>query len=123
MDELTNMFVRVYLVIVLFDVRIVSDARRLLLDFLIGQRNRKNAKKIHSEQSFKDKIHMGYILPMLAKNKESFKKYHVLYLAVIYSLIPQYIALWLFNYLVPSLSLCLVGLLFLIRIADRKSVV
>ena len=80
-------------VIVLFDVIIVSDARCLLLDFLIGQRNRKNAKKIHLEQSFKNRIHMGYIQPMLSKNKESFKKYHVLYLAVIYSLIPQYIAL------------------------------
>ena len=98
MDELKSIIALIYFAIVLFDVLIVSDARRLLLDFLIGQRNRKNARKIHSEQSFKNKIHMGYIQPMLKKNKEAFRKYHILYLAIIYSLIPQYIVVCLFHY-------------------------
>ena len=67
MDELKSIIALIYFAIVLFDVLIVSDARRLLLDFLIGQRNRKNARKIHSEQSFKNKIHMGYIQPVYGK--------------------------------------------------------
>ena len=116
MDELKSIIALIYFAIVLFDVLIVSDARRLLLDFLIGQRNRKNARKIHSEQSFKNKIHMGYIQPMLKKNKEAFRKYHILYLSIIYSLIPQYIVVCLFHFFIPSIILYVVGTLLLIRI-------
>lgn len=116
MDKLKNIIPLIYYVIVLFDVLIVSDARRLLLDFLVGQRNRKNARKIHSEQSFKNKIHMGYIQPMLKKNKEAFRKYHILYLAIICSIIPQYIAVCLFHFFLPGIILYVVGVLLLIRI-------
>ena len=116
MDELKSIIALIYFEIVLLDVLVVSDARRVLLDFLIGLRNRKNARKIHSEQSFKNKIHMGYIQPMLKKNKEAFRKYHILYLAIIYSLIPQYIVVCLFHLFIPSIILYVVGTLLLIRI-------
>ena len=116
MEKFENIIALVYFVIILFDAIIVSDARRLLLDFLIGQRNRKNAKKIHSEQSFKNRIHMGYIQPMLKKNKEAFRKYHILYLIIIYSLIPQYIVACLFHFLAPSIIFYVIGTLSLIRI-------
>ena len=116
MEKTKNIIALIYFAIVLFDVITVSDARRLLLDFLIRQRNRKNARKIHSEQSLKNKIHMGYIQPMLKKNKEAFRKYHMLYLANIYSLIPQYVAVCLFHFLLPNIILYVVGTLLLIRI-------
>ncbi len=57
-----------------------------------------------------------FIQPMLKKNKEAFRKYHILYLAIIYSLIPQYIAVCLFHFFVPSIILYVVGTLLLIRI-------
>ena len=59
---------------------------------------------------------MGYIQPMLKKNKEAFRKYHILYLAIIYSLIPQYIVVCLFHFFIPSIILYVVGTLLLIRI-------
>ncbi|MBQ9148052.1 MAG: hypothetical protein IJX69_00615 [Oscillospiraceae bacterium] len=86
-----------YFVLIALDMIIISDARRLLLDFLVGARNRKNAAKIHAEQSLRNRISMGYILPMLKKNERQFGKYHALYLAVLYSLIPQYTAVVVFH--------------------------
>ena len=91
-----------YIIIILMDIIVISDARRLLLDFLIGERNRKNAKKIHAEQSFSDRVKMGYILPMLKKYTRTFRKYHILYLVFLYSLIPQYMTIVLFHIFVPS---------------------
>lgn len=92
-----------YIIIILMDIIVISDARRLLLDFLIGQRNRKNAKKVHAEQSFSDRVKMGYILPMLKKYIGAFRKYHILYLVILYSIIPQYITIVLFHIFVPSI--------------------
>ena len=40
---------------------------------------------------------MGYILPLLKKYTAAFKKYHTLYLVILYSLIPQYITIILFH--------------------------
>lgn len=65
MDKMQNMLPLAYFIMALLDILNLSDARKLLLDFLIGQRNRKNAMKIHSEQSIKDRVNMGYIYPML----------------------------------------------------------
>ena len=105
-----------YVVIILMDIIVISDARRLLLDFLVGQRNRKNAKKIHAEQSFSDRVKMGYILPMLKKNTGAFRKDHSLYLAILYSLIPQYITIVLFHIFVPSVIWYVFGVFLAIKL-------
>ena len=88
-----KLFVLAYFLIIMLDIIVISDARRLLLDFLVGARNRKNAKRIHAEQSFSDRVKMGYIQPMLKKYTGTFKKYHILYLVILYSLIPQYLTI------------------------------
>lgn len=97
-----KLFILAYFLMIMMDKVVISDARRLLLDFLIGERNRKNAKKIHAEQSFSNRVKMGYILPMLKKYTGTFRKYHFLYLVILYSLIPQYITIALFHIFVPS---------------------
>ena len=97
-----KLFILAYFLMIMLDKVVIIDARRLLLDFLIGERNRKNAKKIHAEQSFSDRVKMGYILPMLKKYTRTFRKYHILYLVILYSLIPQYITIVLFHIFVPS---------------------
>ena len=56
MDKMKVVIYLLYFLVVLFDIIIISDARRLLLDFLIGQRNRKNALQIHSKQTFKSHV-------------------------------------------------------------------
>lgn len=98
-----NIYILLYLLLFLLDCIVISDARRLLLDFLIGQRNRKNAKKIHSEQAFKDKVKMGYIQPMLKNYTSAFKKYHALYLVILYAFVPQYIAIVLLHIFIPKI--------------------
>ena len=97
-----KLFILAYFLMIMLDKVVISDARRLLLDFLIGERNRKNAKKIHAEQSFSDRVKMGYILPMLKKYTRTFRKYHILYLIILCSLIPQYITVILCHIFAPS---------------------
>ena len=115
-----KIFYLAYIILFLIDALVIRDARRLLLDFLIGQRNRKNAKTIHEEQNFTDQLHMGYIQPMLKKYASTFKKYHTLYLVILYSLIPQYIVIVLLHILIPSIILYVfavfLGIKFLLAI-------
>lgn len=96
----------IYFLLLTTDSIVLSDARRLLLDFLIGQRNRKNANKIHKQQSFQDKVTMRYIKPMLKKNVSAFKNYHLLYMILLISLIPQYIVIVLAQILLPDYVWC-----------------
>ena len=111
-----KLFILAYFLMIMLDKVVISDARRLLLDFLIGERNRKNAKKIHAEQSFSDRVKMGYILPMLKKYTGTFRKYHILYLVILYSLIPQYITIVLFHILVPSVIWYVFGVFLAIKL-------
>lgn len=80
-----------YVLLILLDAIVVNDARCLLLDFLVGQMNRKKAKQLHAQQRFSDRLKMGYIQPLLKKYAAAFRKYHILYLCILYSLLPQYI--------------------------------
>ena len=111
-----KLFVLAYFLMIMLDIIVISDARRLLLDFLIGERNRKNAKRIHAEQSFSDRMKMGYILPMLKKYTGVFRKYHILYLIILYSLIPQYITIVLFHIFVPSVIWYVFGVFLAIKL-------
>ena len=111
-----KLFILAYFLMIMLDKVVISDARRLLLDFLIGERNRKNAKKIHAEQSFSGRVKMGYILPMLKKYTGTFRKYHILYLVILYSLIPQYITIVLFHIFVPSVIWYVFGVFLAIKL-------
>ena len=111
-----KLFILAYFLMIMLDKVVISDARRLLLDFLIGERNRKNAKKVHAEQSFSDRVKMGYILPMLKKYTRTFRKYHILYLVILYSLIPQYITIVLFHIFAPSVIWYVFGVFLAIKL-------
>ena len=79
------------LLLILLDINLISALRRLLLDFLIGVRNRKSMEKIHATQSHKQKLTLSYIKPYLVVYSKQFEVFHKLYLTILYSLIPQYI--------------------------------
>ena len=68
--------------ITLSDILNLYSIRRLLLDFLIGARNRKNAYLIHSEQSPKEKITLLYIEPLIKKHKLEFRHIHRCYIVL-----------------------------------------
>lgn len=116
MDKMNVVIYLLYSLIVLFDIIIISDARRLLLDFLIGRRNRKNAMQIHSEQTLNNRVHMGYIHPMLKEHKNTFKKYHTLYLVILYSLVPQYAAIVLVHIFAPNIFKYVMGAYLSVRL-------
>lgn len=116
MDKMKVVIYLLYFIIILFDIIIISDARRILLDFLIGRRNRKNAMQIHSEQTLNNRIHMGYIHPMLKKHQNTFKKYHILYLVILYSLVPQYATIVLVHIFVPDIFKYVIGAYLVVRL-------
>ena len=79
------------LLLILLDINLISALRRLLLDFLIGRRNRKSMEKIHAAQPSKQRLTLSYIKPYLVSHVKQFDHFHKLYLVVFYSLIPQYV--------------------------------
>ena len=115
MDDQLKLTLIGYFLLILLDGLLLSDARRLLLDFLIGQRNRKNAMRIHAEQSLRDRILMGYIAPMLKKHQKAFRGFRILYLILLYSLVPQYAAVILIHIFAPDILWYAMGALLILR--------
>ena len=84
---------------ILMDSIVITDLRRLLLDFLIGARNHKSIRKIHKKQPLKERITLSYIKSYLKKYQSDFKLYHTIYLIYLIIIIPQYILLFTANLL------------------------
>ena len=85
------------IILCLIDGIVIYTLRRLLFDFLIGRRNLKSARRIHNEQPFMQRVTLGYIKGMLKNYVRDFVSYRTLYLIILYTLIPQYIAVIVCN--------------------------
>lgn len=85
------------IILCLIDGIVIYALRRLLFDFLIGRRNLKSARSIHNEQPFMQRVTLGYIKGMLKNYVRDFVAYRTLYLIILYTLIPQYIAVIVCN--------------------------
>ena len=79
------------LLIVLLDVGAILTVRKLLLDFLVGARNRKNAYRIHDEQSYDDRLTMNYIGDHLKRWQREFHFWLRFYHGLLWSLPPKYV--------------------------------
>lgn len=79
----------IYILLLMLDILAVFDFRSLLFDFLIGAKNRKSAKRIHSEQDIVEKVTLKYIEPLLKKYKRQFVFFHRLYIFHIIALLLQ----------------------------------
>lgn len=88
-----DVIITLYVLLALEDFLVIWFARDLLFEFLIGRRNQKSAKMIHSQQSLRNKITMGYIRPLLKRNISEFKGFYRIYIGEITTLFPQYAAL------------------------------
>ena len=88
----------------------ISILRKLLLDFLVGARNRKNAYRIHGEQELRDRITLCYIEPMLKKHVVEYRFFHrcyrmlAIYCAALCAAIPVVLVL------IPSESVIIIAL-------------
>ena len=79
--------------LVLSDLIIVTDLRIILNDFLVGNRNRKSARKIYEQQNLKNKITMSYVREHIDTCLKDFEKYHRLYMLEFISIGMQCIGL------------------------------
>lgn len=87
----------------------IGILRWFLRDFLIGQRNPKSARKIYEAQSPKDRFTLGFIRNHLTRYQKDFKIYQGIYMAELYSLIPQFIIVILCNILLWEKSIYVTG--------------
>ena len=71
------------------DCTIIAYLRELLLDFLIGARNRKSADRIYAEQSFDDQLTLAFVGKYIKRYTREFRFYHRFYLSFLISLVPQ----------------------------------
>ena len=81
------------LLLIWADITTVHWLRDLLLDFLIGARNRKNAYAIHDAQSYDDRLTMNYIGGMIRRHQREFRFWLRIYHGSLISLLPRYAAL------------------------------
>ena len=114
--ELIVCFVAAYFVLLMLDVLNIKALKRLLLDFLIGTRNRKSAMRIHLSQPPEQRKTMAYIKPLLKDNAKAFVAFHRLYLVVRYTIIPQYAILIILNILWFKESVYPLGVCILVKI-------
>lgn len=78
----------VVILIMLFDILILTMSRELLLEFLAGEMNRKKARKLHASQNFPSKIRMNYIKPYITKYIKQFCVYYYIYQVTLYAFLP-----------------------------------
>lgn len=88
-----ELLILLILIVLLTDILNVYAIRRLLLDFLIGARNRKNAYTIHEQQTAKDRITLSYIEPLLKKRKQEFLYFYKFYRVLLWFIMLQLVIL------------------------------
>lgn len=96
-------------VLLVIDSLVISIYRDFLFDFLIGQRNRKSARKIRQAQPRKERITLSFILGHLTRYKKEFRFYQRIYMGELYSLVPQYLIVLVCNFLLWERSLYVTG--------------
>lgn len=109
----------------------ISALRRFLFDFLIDCKNRKSAKRLYMQQPLIQRITLAFIQPFLKRNASIFHRYQLLYVIIIYTLLPQYIILLVCNVTLGIKSLYVLALFafvklfiaFLIRFQTDSSLV
>lgn len=106
---MTELILILDVLLLTMDLVAVDILRWFLRDFLIGQRNRKSARKIYEAQSPKDRFTLGFIKNHLTRYQKEFKIYHGIYMAELYSLIPQFIIVLLCNILLWEKSIYVTG--------------
>lgn len=77
----------------ILDCVTISELRKFLLDFLRVKKSRKNANQLYASQSFRERITLSFIKTHLKKYIAEFTTFHRIYMAVLYTLIPQYMIL------------------------------
>ena len=89
----------------ILDFVTINDLRKFLLDFLKVKKSRNNADQVYAAQSLRDKITLSFINAHLKKYIKEYTTFHRMYMAVLYTLIPQYVILVASNVLLGMKSM------------------
>lgn len=96
-------------IMLVLDLVTIGDLRKFLLDFLKVKNNRKKADQVYSIQSLHEKITLTFIKAHQKKYIKEFNTFHKIYLAVIYTFVPQYVIIITANILLKMKSVYLLG--------------
>ena len=101
--------------IVLLDVLLCNDLKKLVYSFLLSKRNIKGAKKIHDQQTKKDRFTLKYIEQHAIYPKEFrfFQSFRMIYL---YSLLPVYAILGTLFLISQNVFLISIGVIIAIKL-------
>ena len=102
--------------LIAIDLIIIRTIRKFLIDFLRTKRNKKSAAKIYAMQSEEDKITLAFIKPLLSVHVTAFTAYQKLYMALLYTLIPQYLIVILCNVFLKQNSIFVIAVFGAIKI-------
>ena len=89
----------------ILDFVTINDLRKFLLDFLRVKKSRNNADQVYATQSLHDKITLSFIKAQLKIYIKEYTTFHRMYMAVLYTLIPQYVILIVSNILLGMKSM------------------
>ena len=108
-----------YFCLILWDLLLVYDLRRLVYSTLMIKRNKRTAKKIYKQQGLFDKISLNYIINYIEspKARKEYYVFHFLYIFQIVFFIPQYVFLIFINIVFVQIMkyiLCIVVIIKLI---------
>ena len=89
----------------ILDFVTINDLRKFLLDFLRVKKSRNNADQVYATQSLHDKITLSFIKAHLKIYIKEYTTFHRMYMAVLYTFIPQYVILIVSNILLGMKSM------------------
>ena len=110
-----EILILLYICLLLLDILYLLDLRKLLYSFLLSKRNLKGARKIHKEQTVKNKILLSYIKQYAIYTKE-FIFFKRLYIVWLFSLVPQYVILLIVNMFSQLATMILLCVCFVIKL-------
>ena len=113
-DEQMLMVLSVVMIVML-DVLLCNDLKNLVYSFLLSKRNIKGAKKIHDQQTKKDRFTLKYIEQYAIYPKEFrfFQSFRMIYL---YSLLPVYAILGTLFLISQNVFLISIGVIIAIKL-------
>ena len=113
--DMTELMIAFYFLLLLSDVVLFTDFRKLMFSFLLSKRNEKGAKKIHQSQNRFNRFTFNYVKEHAVYKKE-FHFFHKFYIANLYFTPVQYLAVIIFNFISLKITFILQIIFFVIKL-------
>jgi len=102
--------------LLVWDLVTISSLRDFLLDFLRVKKSKNDAKRLYNMQTIRERITLSFIKENLERYVKEFTRFHWIYKAVLYTIIPQYIILIVCNILLEMKSMYVLSFFALLKL-------